>query len=104
MIHSLKRNWLNVTYYVSRTVTKTEKTSAFVEFTTPLERDNIQNENESVKSLNHVRLCDPMDCSLPGSSVHGILQARIIEWVAIPFPRASSWVRDQTQVSHIVGR
>ena len=34
-----------------------------------------------VKSLSHVRLCDPMDCSLPGSSVHGILQARILEWV-----------------------
>ena len=37
----------------------------------------------------------PMDCSLPGSSVHGILQARILEWVAIPFSRASSQFRDQ---------
>ena len=35
-------------------------------------------------------LCDPMDCSLRGSSVHGILQARILEWVAIPFSRGSS--------------
>ena len=35
-------------------------------------------------------LCDPMDCSPPGSSVHGILQARILEWVAIPFPRRFS--------------
>ena len=35
-------------------------------------------------------LCDPMDCSLPGSSVHGILQARILEWIAIPFSRGSS--------------
>ena len=35
-------------------------------------------------------LCDPMDCSLPDSSVHGILQARILEWVAIPFSRGSS--------------
>ena len=49
-------------------------------------------------------LCDPMDCSLPGSSVHGILQARIPEWVAIPFPRGSSWPRDQSQVSCIAGR
>ena len=49
-------------------------------------------------------LCDPMDCSLPGSSVHGILQARILEWLAIPFSRGSSWPRDRTQVSHIVGR
>ena len=35
-------------------------------------------------------LCDPMDCSPPGSSVHGILQAKILEWVAVPFSRASS--------------
>ena len=44
-------------------------------------------------------LCDPMDCSLPGSSVHGILQARILEWVAMSSSRRSSWPRDQTQVS-----
>ena len=49
-------------------------------------------------------LCDPMDCSLPGSSVHRIFQARILEWVAISFSRRSSRPRDQTQVSHIVGR
>ena len=49
-------------------------------------------------------LCDPMDCSPPGSSVHGILQARIPEWVAIAFPRGSSGPRDQTQVSHVAGR
>ena len=49
-------------------------------------------------------LCDPMDCSLPGSSVHGIFQARIMEWVAISFSRGSSWPRDQTRVSCIAGR
>ena len=49
-------------------------------------------------------LCDPMDYSLPGSSVHGILQARILEWVAVPFSRGSPQPRDQTQVSHIAGR
>ena len=49
-------------------------------------------------------LCDPMDCSPPGSSVHGILQARILEWVAISFSRGSSWLRDWTQVSCIAGR
>ena len=43
-------------------------------------------------------LCDPIDRSLPGSSVHGILQARILEWVAIPFSRGSSWPKDWTQV------
>ena len=49
-------------------------------------------------------LCDPVDCSPPGSSIHGILHARILEWVAISFSRGSSWPRDQTQVSHIAGR
>ena len=48
-------------------------------------------------------LCDPMDCSPPGSSVHGILQARILEWVAMPSSRGSSWPRDQTGVSCNVG-
>ena len=45
-----------------------------------------------------------MDCSLPGSSSHGILQARILEWVAIPFSKGSSQSRSQAQVSCIVGR
>ena len=49
-------------------------------------------------------LCDPMDCSLPSSSIHGILQARILEWIAISFSRGSSRPRDRTQVSHIGGR
>ena len=46
-------------------------------------------------------LCDPMDHSLPGSSVHGILQARIPEWVAMPFSRGSSQPRDGTRVSFV---
>ena len=46
----------------------------------------------------------PMDCSPPSSSFHGILQARILEWVAISFSRGSSRPRDQTQVSHVAGR
>ena len=51
-------------------------------------------------------LCDPMDCSPSGSSVHGILQARILEWVAMPSCRGSSRPRDQTHVSHVscIGR
>ena len=43
-------------------------------------------------------LCDPMDCSLPGSSVHGIFQALVLEWIAISFPRGSSQLRDRTRV------
>ena len=51
-------------------------------------------------------LCDSMDCSPPCSSVHGILQARILEWVAIAFSRESSWPRDRTCVSYVswIGR
>ena len=44
-------------------------------------------------------LCDPLDCNLPGFSVHGVLPARILEWVAMPFSRGSSWPRDRTHVS-----
>ena len=49
-------------------------------------------------------LCNPMDCSPPGSSVHGIFQAWILKWVAISLSRGSSWPRDETRVSCIVGR
>ena len=49
-------------------------------------------------------LCDPTGCSPPGSSVQGILQARILEWVAISFSKGSSLPRDQTQVSCPAGR
>ena len=49
-------------------------------------------------------LCDPLDCSPPGPSVHKICQARTLEWRAIPFLRGTSWSRDQIQVSHITGR
>ena len=49
-------------------------------------------------------LCDTINCSLPHSSIHGILQARILEWIAMPFSRGSSWPRDQTQVSCIADR
>ena len=48
--------------------------------------------------------CNPMDCSPPGSSVHGILQAGILEWVTTPSSRGSSQLRDRTQVSCIAGR
>ena len=48
-------------------------------------------------------LCDPMDCSPPGSSVHGMLLARILEWVAIPFSRGSFRPRNQTQISYTAG-
>ena len=49
-------------------------------------------------------LFDPVACSPPGSSVHGILQTRILEWVTIPLPRGSSWLRDWSPVSCLAGR
>ena len=49
-------------------------------------------------------LWEPMDCSQPCSSVHGILHARILEWVAIPFSRGSSWSMHRTWISCIAGR
>ena len=45
-------------------------------------------------SLSRVRLCDPMDCSPPGSAVHGIFQARVLEWAAIAFSRGSSHLEE----------
>ena len=49
-------------------------------------------------------LCDPMDCSLPGSSVHGVFQAIVLEWIDISFSRGSTQPKDQTWVSRIVDR
>ena len=69
--------------------------------------NNKQTKHEYVrtKSLqSFLTLCDPVDCSPPGSSVHGILQARILEWVAMLFSRGSSRPRDQTGVSCIASR
>ena len=61
-------------------------------------------ESESVSHSVCPTLCDPIHCSPPGSSVYGILQARILEWVAIPFSWGSSQPRDRTWVSLNVGR
>ena len=57
---------------------------------------------EKVKVIQScLTLYDTMYCSLPGSSVRGILQPRVLEWIAFPFSRGSSQPRDRTQVSHI---
>ena len=49
-------------------------------------------------------LCDPMDCSLSGSFIHGIFQARVLEWIAISFSRGFSRPRNRTEVARIAGR
>ena len=74
-----------------------------------------ENKDEQVQQFPHpererevaqscLTLCGPMDCSLPGSSIFGILQARVLEWGAISFSRRSSQPRDRTWVSRIIGR
>ena len=83
------------------------KTSTSVSMTTlkPLTVWIITNcESESEVAQSCPTLCDPMDYSLPGFSVHGIFQARVPEWVAISFSRGSSRPSDQTWVSCITGR
>ena len=60
--------------------------------------------SESEFDQSYPTLCDPMDYSLPGSSLHGILQARVLEWIAISFSKGSSRPRDRTRVSRVPGR
>ena len=55
---------------------------------------------ESEVAQSSPTVCNPMDCSPPSSSIHGIFQARVLEWIASFFSRGSSWLRDQTQVCH----
>ena len=68
------------------------------------QRDGFSSEWVSEVAQSCLTLCNPMDCSLPSSSVHGIFQAIVLEWIAISFSRGSSWTRDQTWVSRIVDR
>ena len=71
---------------------------------TGLRTPGLHRYSESEVTLSCRTLCNPMDCSLPGSSVHGIFQARVLDWVATAFSSRSSRPRDGTQVSHIVDR
>ena len=69
-----------------------------------IHRSSEREMHESEVAQSCPTLCDPINCSLPGSSVHGVFQARVLVWVAISFSRRSSPPRDQTWVSHIVDR
>ena len=66
--------------------------------------DEATNTHTHTHTHTYIALCDPVDCSLPGFSAHGIFQARVLEGVAMPSSRGSSQPRDRTQVSHIAGR
>ena len=83
-------------------------THSFIELCKPFchNKTVIHKRDEEKKVKSEVSQClwDPMDYSLRGSTVHGIFQTRILEWVAISFSRGSSWPRDQTQISCIIGR
>ena len=65
---------------------------------------NSSESDESEVAQSCPTLCDPMDCSLSGSSIHGIFQTRVLEWIAISFSRGSSRPRKRTRVSCTVGR
>ena len=96
---SLQHPLVHSKHWASFTVC-TERHASFLELI--LSGDSRQWLSEVAQSS--PTLCDPMDSRLPGFSVHGILQARILEWVAISFSRGSSQPRDGTQVSHTAGR
>ena len=69
-------------------------------------KDSLPDEPQGSKvkvAQSYPTLCNSMDCSLPGSSVHGILQARLLEWGAVPYSGRSSQLRNRIQVSHIAG-
>ena len=93
MFESVLRRWTNLEPIIQSEVSQKERYKYCMK---------VKSESEVAQSC--PTLFDPMDCSLPGSSIHGIFQARVLEWAAISFSRRSSQPRDWTQVSHIVGR
>ena len=98
--------WPNHIPVLGQVVNVLPTVSNFLLFTSTLLYIWCESESKSEREVTQScpTLCDPTDCSLPGSSVHGIFQARVLEWVAISFSRGSSRPRDQTRVSLIVGR
>ena len=92
-------SWLQEQKIEKKKKKKKEKTCIYI-----FKKKNIELKVK-VQLLRRVQLfAKPMDCSLPGFSVHGIFQARVLEWVAIAFFRGSSRSKDQTQVSCIAGK
>ena len=79
-----------------------QKWHTCIQLSSASESLKVKSESEVAQSC--LTLCDSMDCSLPGSSIHGIFQARKLEWVAISSSRRSSRPRGWTQASRIVGR
>ena len=96
MASSQPRNWTGVSCTAGGFFTNWAIREALIVY--------VKVKGKSEVDQSYPTLCDPVDCSLPGSSVRGIFQARVLEWVAIAFSRGSSWPRDRTWVSCIVGR
>ena len=88
--------WHAAVHGVTKSPTRLSDWTELLDFTN-------QKFSYTYNSQSCLTFCNPMDCSPLGSSVHGILQARILEWVAIPFSRGPSWPRDGTWVSCIAG-
>ena len=95
--------WFNL---VPNSATEFESKTFMIMDSSSSTTDYLLFESESVSLSMCPTLCDPRDCSLPGSSVHGILQTRILEWIVMPSSRGSSWPRDWTHISCIscIGR
>ena len=106
--HSPILTWLNSGQWLSRT-SRLSSLSSFwkntnpIQEAPPLHRNLITSGNLCVLACSVTKSCQPhgAPCSPPGSSVHGILQAITLEWVAISSSRGSSWPRDQTPVSDV---
>ena len=97
-LHSLKCDLLRFPQYYRRSISGLMRLCIYCQMPLCFECAVVEIvEVEVAQSC--LTLCDPMDCI-----IHGILQARILEWVAYPFSRGSSQPRDQTQVSRIAGR
>ena len=94
VIHGVAKNWTRLSDWIELTA------YIFILFVYPFSQSVFY-----VKVTHSCpTLCDPMCCSLPGSSVHGIFHSRILEWVSIAFSRGCFQPRDWTQVTHISGR
>ena len=102
-VWTLSRSWFNVVPFSQATWVKPGLTKVLLCSTHDFPSSPVLacSWRACVLSQSCPTLWDPMDCSPPGSSVHRILQARILEWAATPSSRGSSWLRDRTCVSCI---
>ena len=96
-ISNLQKKWQE--QYKEFSYTIHPETSSFMDCLSQWKRVKLK----ELVPQSYLTLCEPTVCSPPGSSVQGILQARILEWVAIPFSRSSPWPKDRTWVSCIAG-